>query len=267
MKTIYGVLTIVFACLFLWLVNSSQPSQAPESSQTSKSATDKISDFLFSPTEGYGQQAIKNDWPKLAQGQAVASSLLAQNFFIVFDGSGSMAEIQCNGNQTKLNAAKKAVKQFINEIPANANVGLLVFDYFGTQVKAELASSNRDAIKEAIDNVHSGGGTPLKTSLYTGFQEIEKQAQQQLGYGEYNIVVVTDGDASFKEDPSEVVDLIYQSSPVSIHTIGFCLGNNHALNQQGITFYKSAGDSESLKEGLSSVLAESDNFADIAQFN
>ncbi|MCE2571363.1 vWA domain-containing protein [Motilimonas eburnea] len=264
MKPILSVLFIALACLFIWQANSLPPS---ETLPTSKSVKDNISDFLSSSGEGYGLQATKNDWPTLPQEQGVASSLLAQNYFIVFDGSGSMAEIQCNGDQTKLVAAKRAVKQFINEVPANANVGLLVFDYFGTQVKAELASANRDAIKQAIDDVQSGGGTPLKTSLAKGFHEIEKQAQQQLGYGEYNIVVVTDGDASVREDPSGVVDLIYQSSPVSIHTIGFCLGSDHALNQQGITFYKSAGDSQSLKEGLSSVLAESDNFTDIAQFN
>jgi Ca-activated chloride channel homolog len=45
-----------------------------------------------------------------------------------------------------------------------------------------------------------------------------------------------------------------------MHTIGFCLGSRHSLNQKGVVLYKSASDQSSLTAGLESVLAESEDF-------
>ena len=49
-------------------------------------------------------------------------------------------------------------------------------------------------------------------------------------------------------------------SPVVIHTIGFCIGEKHSLNQPGRIDYRAADDPVALARGLSAVLAESPDF-------
>lgn len=215
---------------------------------------------------GYGNNATRNDWPDLSLSQVSSEELLSDNYFIIFDGSGSMGETNCSGDLTKAEVAIEAVGHFIDKIPSSANVGLMVFDNTGVATRVPIGGNNRFQLKQAISEVEVGGGTPLKTTLEQGMQALEQQAAKQLGYGEYNIVVVTDGVASENESPTQTVKTIYQNSPVSIHTIGFCLGEQHALNQPGITYYKSADDQTSLSQGLASVLAESESFTDIATF-
>ena len=81
-----------------------------------------------------------------------------------------------------------------------------------------------------------------------------------MGYGEYHLVIVTDGEANDGEDPREAVDALLAKSPVVLHTIGFCIGETHSLNQKGRVFYQSADNPEELRKGLTDVLAEATSF-------
>jgi hypothetical protein len=51
-----------------------------------------------------------------------------------------------------------------------------------------------------------------------------------------------------------------KTTPINIYSIGFCIGENHALNQPGRTFYKAADNPAALRKGLEEVLAESETF-------
>jgi Ca-activated chloride channel family protein len=90
-----------------------------------------------------------------------------------------------------------------------------------------------------------------------GYSLLQKQAQRQLGYGEYYLVVVTDGEAD-RETTPVIVNKIVSESPVIISTIGFCIGEGHSLNRPGLTMYHDATNLEQLNQGLESVLAESE---------
>ena len=50
-------------------------------------------------------------------------------------------------------------------------------------------------------------------------------------------------------------------SPVVLHTIGFCIGSRHSLNQAGRTIYKAADNPGALQQGLADVLAEAPQFS------
>ena len=178
---------------------------------------------------------------------------LKKNYYLILDGSGSM-------NGDKMKTAKEALSRFIQYVPADANLGLLVFDASGLSERASLGSS-REQLLEQIKKVSASGYTPLRSSLDLAYDKINIQAARQLGYGEYNIVVVTDGEASDGEEPDYIVDTILSESPVVIHTIGFQIGENHSLNQPGRILYKSANNFEELSEGLEEVLAELEDFS------
>ena len=100
----------------------------------------------------------------------------------------------------------------------------------------------------------------MRSAAEAGYKALTEQAKKQLGYGEYHLVIVTDGEASSNEDPESAVRQILRDSPVQIHTIGFCIGEGHSLNIPGQTYYAAAGSPEELDAGLAQVLAEADDY-------
>jgi Mg-chelatase subunit ChlD len=210
-------------------------------------------------------------WPPPApEGHDVhlADNPLAKNYYVVLDGSGSMDNRGCSGNQTKSVVSKEALAEFAQAVPATANLGLLAFDGRGVTERVSLGTDahNRRDFTAQVNATSATSNTPLRSAITLGYQKLEEQARRQLGYGEYHLVIVTDGEASGGEDPTKVVNKILKRSPVIIHTIGFCIGEDHSLNQHGRILYKAANNPGDLRKGLQNVLAESPTF-DIAVFS
>jgi len=206
-------------------------------------------------------------WPAAAQGKSdqasasVSGDLFARNYYVVLDASGSMTEKGCSGDLTKIDAARHALAAFAESLPADANLGLQVFDARGVREQIPLAGGNRARFKSVLAAVRAGGGTPLHTAIAQAYGRLEQQGARQLGYGEYHLVVVTDGEASDGQDPTGAVKAILDRSPIVLHTIGFCIGPKHSLNQPGRTIYRAADNPQQLREHLSDVLAEAPTFA------
>lgn len=202
-------------------------------------------------------------WPPGQAGQAqISPDLFARNYYVVLDASGSMNEKGCSGGMTKIDAARQALATFARSIPADANLGLQVFNARGVREWLPLGVGNRDKFDAALKRVVAGGGTPLNSSIRYAAEKLQGQGARQLGYGEYNLVVVTDGEANPGEEPNPVVDALLARTPVVLHTIGFCIGEKHSLNQPGRTLYRAADNPEQLRAGLADVLAEAPSFAD-----
>ena len=59
---------------------------------------------------------------------------LTRNFYFIFDGSGSMNDEDCGERfETRVDGAKWAVKEFLQGIPNDVNIGLYLFDSGGTR--------------------------------------------------------------------------------------------------------------------------------------
>lgn len=196
----------------------------------------------------------------------LASNMAAKNYYVILDGSGSMGESQCTENETKAAVATRSLLSFADSVAPDANLGLLIFDNKGTSERVPLGLANRDDFKKEVQNFVPDGQTPLYDAMLIGALKLQEQAQKQQGYGEYFLVVVTDGIASMRQEPDSVVRHVLKHSPIVVHTIGFCIGDKHSLNQTGKTIYKAAGNQEELISGLESVLAESESF-DISDFD
>jgi hypothetical protein len=106
------------------------------------------------------------------------------------------------GRPAKIDAARNALAAFAESLPADANLGLQVFDARGVREQIPLAAGNRAKFKSVLRTVRAGGGTPLQTAISQAYARLEQQGARQLGYGEYHLVVVTDGEASDGQDPT-----------------------------------------------------------------
>jgi hypothetical protein len=217
-------------------------------------------------TPGHHETAgVRGKWPfidKADPDERLAKDLMARNFFLIFDGSGSMQKSDCAGASRKIDIAKQAVVAWSKSVPSNANLGLYAFHNNGV-LTLPMTPGNRNEFIRTVDQINAGGSTPLARAMQFAFKTLTDQARRQLGYGEYTIVVVTDGIASSVDALKRVTGHILAESPITIYSIGFCIGTHHSLNQPGRTIYKSADNPAQLEKGLQEVLAELESFDEL----
>lgn len=199
------------------------------------------------------------------QSIAVApEDMMASNWAVVLDNSGSMTTKECSGQDSRMVAGGKAVISFSAKRPAHDNFGLVLFT--GSSPYARVAAPlgrDRTVFVQEVQKASPDFNTPLGPAIEVAYAELFKQGKRQGWYGSYHIVVVTDGDWNQGSDPGPIVQKIVRGSPVQIHTVGFCTGEKHRLNIPGFTSYASADNAEQVNKGLQAVLAaESDVFTD-----
>ncbi|MFH1210549.1 MAG: vWA domain-containing protein [archaeon] len=243
----------------------------------------KQSDELAEPTKEVAKEAkpVQKEaakpkprvWPYIAEGQkdyALAENLIAKNFILVFDGSGSMNDSNCSGSKSKIDVAKEAVIEWSQTIPPDSNLGLVAFHRGGDNGWTVLQLTPKSQSKNfvaAVKSIEADNNTPLATAFKLAYGILTKQAQNQLGYGEYTIVAVTDGEDNDRhESLKDWIRRILNNSPIRIYTIGFCIKGGHSLNQPNRMTYREANDPAELRKGLKEVLAEAESF-DITEFS
>ena len=272
-RSLYRLFKMAFALLFLvsLVTISACGSEKPEESQKQKPVAKakqpaKQAQKKKETMEAQEKQAEKTVWPfsfeKEIKGKVrpvtVADKMVTRNFVVIFDDSGSMDNKDSDGNR-KIDTAKNAVVEWSQSVPNGANVGLVSF-HSGVWPLQTLNPGSKQELISTVRNIKHGGGTPLSEAFKISFLMLTKQSLQQLGYGEYTMVVITDGKADDASLLKRWVHFVLGSSPVQIYTIGFGIGTDHTLNQPGMTQYKPAENLAELSKGLKEVLAESETF-------
>jgi hypothetical protein len=210
----------------------------------------------------YGLSGVRDDWPDMANlGDLNLQDKLAKNYYVILDDSGSMkSDICATGHDSRLSAAIDALAAFAEGLPPRAHLGVMSFDGGRFTELLPLGKHPPQAIDGLAQRMTVGGNTPLSTAITQGYEALRRQASLQLGYGEYHLVVITDGEASKGEYPDQIVKRIVTDSPVDLHTIGFCIGSQHVLNQPRYISYQAADNVQALRSGLQDVLAEAPVF-------
>ncbi len=213
----------------------------------------------------------RSTWPPQAPSDlAIAPNLLADNWVFVLDASGSMGSSSCGtGGKARMETAKDGAIEFASLLPENANLGLIVFSdakIGGISEWIKLGTGNRSEFVKKVKGIQPSGGTPLYSSMKLGAKSLTNQAQMQRGYGTYNLVVVTDGEADFGENPTAFAKELVATTSINVYAIGFCVDGKHSLDVKGVTRYTSANNLETLKKGFQAMLVESESFADSKNF-
>jgi Ca-activated chloride channel family protein len=198
-----------------------------------------------------------------SQAAQVGEASLTRNFYFIFDGSGSMSESltkQCKGDKrfaSRLDGAKWAVEQFLPLVPPDVNLGLWVFDTNGNSERVSLGPNSRAQFLVAVQRIRAGGRTPLTESIEQGVNQLVQQRDKQLGYGEFRLIVVTDGEATGRPLPQAVA--YARERRIPIYTIGLCLSAEHELRKSSVS-YRAADSIKALQHGLEETLAETNMF-------
>lgn len=112
-----------------------------------------------------------------------------EDIMLIFDASGSMWEQ--SGSKTRLDVAKEAVDQLLQEIPQDVNVGMTVYGHRQKgncgDIQVFSNSLNKEQLRNQLSDITARGKTPLGASI--------EKAAQSLSQNDTNarIIALTDG--------------------------------------------------------------------------
>lgn len=158
----------------------------------------------------------------------VCSSSTAAKIELILDVSGSMWGRLPNG-QTKIDAAKTAVRQLVNQLPDHT---ILAYRAYGHQshrdkkdckdtellVNFDTAKGNRAAIINRTNGLSPKGYTPITYALEKAASDFKSSTAKQ-----HTIILVSDGKETCAGDPCATAATLAAGNitELVVHTVGF----------------------------------------------
>ena len=179
------------------------------------------------------------------------------NIVVILDASGSMQD-KFSGDRTKskMEAAKAALEEVLSKVPDDTHIGLLVFS--GANVRNEwvypLGPKDTQKLIAAIHLPQPSGNTPLGKYIRIGANRLLEQREKQYNYGNYRLLVVTDGEASDADKVKHYTPEILNRQ-IRIDVIGVDMKTDHMLAKV-VDSYRKADNPGELVAAVSEILAE-----------
>ena len=179
------------------------------------------------------------------------------NIVVILDASGSMQD-KFSGDRTKskMEAAKAALQEVLSKIPDDTQIGLLVFS--GANIQNDwvypLGPKDTQKLIAAIHLPRPSGNTPLGKYIRIGANRLLDQREKQYNYGNYRLLVVTDGEASDADKVKHYTPEILNRQ-IRIDVIGVDMKTDHMLAKV-VDSYRKADNPGELVAAVSQILAE-----------
>jgi len=188
----------------------------------------------------------------MAQPQrTVAVAVERAQIMLVTDVSGSMLADDVAPNRLK--AAQSATRKFLDEVPDEVNVGIMVFNQ--TPRVLQSPTTDRDAVREAIDQYQASGGTATGDAIHGALRALGKTTGTTTG-GKKGppsaIVLLSDGVSTKGADPIEAAQAAKQAGvPISTVALGTASGTISVPRPRGAPGFetrKVPPDPEAMKQ-------------------
>lgn len=148
---------------------------------------------------------------ELLPGEKLAETRLPLNFALLLDHSGSMAG-------EKLRTMKEAVKNIIDQLEPDDIISIITFESKTRVIAPSQPATNKAELKRQVERIKDAGST----NMASGLREALKQVNQHRSPNRINrIVLLTDGEATDKEDDSRWLANEAGESGVPIIALGF----------------------------------------------
>jgi Ca-activated chloride channel family protein len=189
----------------------------------------------------------------------------ATNVLIVLDASGSMAGRM--GGQVKMQLAERVVKDLVDNMPAEMNVGLIVYGAKSSREKRDckdidllrpVQRVDPKSFDAALEHVSPHGMTPIGASLLRAAEALKGLP------GQSTIVLVSDGTETCESDPCAVAKQVKETTgiDVRVHVVGLDVGAGErgtleCVAQGGGGTYYPVTDEQGLRKALTEATATS----------
>lgn len=156
------------------------------------------------------------------------------NVALLLDASGSMANYE--HDRTRMDLAKEAIQEFVENLPDSANVALYVYGHVGTGSDEDkekscsaidevypLSNYDEGKFSDALDEFEPAGWTPMASAI----KKVQEDFKDLNGEQNSNVIyIVSDGVETCDEDPVEAIKSLADSdiSPV-VNIIGYQVDN------------------------------------------
>jgi Ca-activated chloride channel homolog len=129
--------------------------------------------------------------------RTVAVPVERASIMLATDVSGSMTAKDVA--PSRLDAAKRAARRFVDQVPDRVNIGLLAFN--DTPRVVQSPTRDRDLVKGAIANMRSSGGTATGEAIATATSALRRAGAQGGKRPPAAILLLSDGKSTSGQDP------------------------------------------------------------------
>ena len=154
------------------------------------------------------------------QGREInAADAPPSNLVFLIDVSGSM------GDSDKLGLLKKSFHAMVDQLREQDRVSIVTYAGSSALVLPSTSGAEKDEIREAIEDLRSGGSTAGGEGIRTAYEEARRNFDPQ---GNNRVILATDGDFNVGvSSRNELVNLVEGERNVGIYlsVLGFGTGN------------------------------------------
>lgn len=179
----------------------------------------------------------------LALAATVAQADCTEDAMIVFDGSGSMAEVGFNlFDQPRIFEAREAVREALPQVAPGRRIGLIVYGpgtgdaCTGIDLRFAPRANAADAVIGDVDALLPEGETALTDAVALAARTLDHTARPGT------VVLITDGKETCGGQPCALAtELARDSLALTVHVIGFKVRGDHfAWEEREETGYEAA---------------------------
>jgi Ca-activated chloride channel family protein len=159
---------------------------------------------------------------------AIATESCISDAMIVFDGSGSMAEMGFNDiSEPRIFEARRAIAEVVPEVAASRKLGLVIYGPNGEDACSGLdlrfppTANAAQAVIDAVETLNPDGSTPLTQAVKIAAEELQFRTRPAV------VVLITDGKETCGGMPCMLAtDLRNEGIETTVHVIGFKVRSN-----------------------------------------
>jgi Mg-chelatase subunit ChlD len=189
-----------------------------------------------------------------------AMAAAPSDILFILDGSGSMWG-QVDG-VAKIETAKTALGKLLDEVPADARLGLITYGNHDEKSCSDVSYANplgadRREIKATVDQLQPLGKTPIDMALDLGLRKLAETEPNDI---KKSMVLISDGIETCNGDPCDTAALAkYNGVDLKIHVVGFDVDAEarkqlQCIADQGGGQYFDAADTKGFEEAMTSVV-------------
>jgi Ca-activated chloride channel homolog len=164
--------------------------------------------------------------------RTVAVPVERASIVLATDVSGSMTATDLS--PSRLVAAKRAARSFLDEVPERVNVGVLAFN--NTPRVLQSPTRDREAVNSAIERMEASGGTATGEAIQAATRSLRRSRDARARRAPAAVVLLSDGASTSGTDPVGAAQQARrQRVPVYTVTLGTEEGTITVRRQDGTT--------------------------------